>query len=82
MAIEEAIIRIEETAKNYSDEYEFYLSYGKQEEAQENFRHYSEQRQIAKWLKELKIIHDEIDSMSDYDEIFIGYLRKKMKEVT
>lgn len=25
---------------------------------------------------------DEIDNMSDYDEIFIGYLRKKMKEVT
>ena len=39
-------------------------------------------RQLASWLKELKVIHDEIDDMSDYDEIFIGYLRKKMKEVT
>ena len=37
-------------------------------------------RQLASWLKELKIIHDEIDDMSDHDEIFIGYLRKKIKE--
>ena len=82
MTIGEAIIRAEEIAKNYSDEYDFYLSYGKQEEAQESFKHYSWQSQIVKWLKELKAIHDEIDDMSDYDEIFIGYLRNKMNEVT
>lgn len=36
-------------------------------------------RQLAEWLKELKAIHDEIDDAADEDEIFIGYLRKKMR---
>ena len=38
-----------------------------------------EHRQLAEWLKELKAVHDEIDDADDEDEIFIGYLRKKMK---
>ena len=38
-----------------------------------------EQRQLAEWLKELKDVHDEIDDAGDEDEIFIGYLRKKMR---
>ena len=36
-------------------------------------------RQLAKWLKELKTVHDEIDDADDEDEIFIGYLRQKMR---
>ena len=39
----------------------------------------AEHRQLAEWLKELKAIHDEIDDADDEDEIFIGYLRKKMR---
>lgn len=38
-----------------------------------------ENRQLAEWLKELKAVHDEIDDADDEDEIFIGYLRKKMR---
>ena len=37
-----------------------------------------EHRQLAEWLKELKAVHNEIDDAADEDEIFIGYLRKKM----
>lgn len=81
MSFEEAIARTEKTIEYYNDEYDFYLSYGRQEEALESFEHYSEQNQILKWLKELKAIHDVIDTLSDYDEIFIGYLRHKIKEV-
>lgn len=40
----------------------------------------AEHRQLAEWLKELKAVHDEIDDADDEDEIFIGYLRKKMRE--
>lgn len=39
----------------------------------------AEHRQLAKWLKELKAVHDEIDDADDEDEIFIGYLRKKIR---
>lgn len=39
----------------------------------------TEYRQLAEWLKELKAVHDEIDDADDEDEIFIGYLRKKMR---
>ena len=39
----------------------------------------AEHRQLAEWLKELKAVHDEIDDADDEDEIFIGYLRKKMR---
>ena len=39
----------------------------------------AECRQLAEWLRELKAVHDEIDDASDEDEIFIGYLRKKMR---
>ena len=39
----------------------------------------AEHRQLAEWLKELKAVHDEIDDAADEDEIFIGYLRKKMR---
>lgn len=39
----------------------------------------AEHRQLAEWLKELKAVHDEIDDAADEDEIFIGYLRQKMR---
>lgn len=39
----------------------------------------AEHRQLAEWLKELKAVHDEIDDADDEDEIFIGYLREKMR---
>ena len=39
----------------------------------------AEHRQLAKWLKELKAVRDEIDNADDGEEISIGYLRKKMR---
>ena len=38
-----------------------------------------EHLQLAEWLKELKVVHEEIDDMDDESEIFVGYLRRKMK---
>ena len=45
----------------------------------EDYEHIEKTRQLAEWLKELKAVHDEIDDADDWDEIFIGYLRKKMR---
>lgn len=92
MSIEEAIIHAEKVAKreegnakqydnaviNQRNEFDAELC---RSGAKSCRKCAAEHRQLASWLKELKVIHDEIDSMSDYDEIFIGYLRKKMKEV-
>lgn len=36
-------------------------------------------KQYAKWLEELKIVHDVIDDLEDYDEVLVGYLKKKME---
>ena len=93
MALEEAIIHAEKVAKreeanaktyddacvNQRNEFDAELC---KSGAKSCRKCAAEHRQLAFWLKELKVIHDEIDDMSDYDEIFIGYLRKKMKEVT
>lgn len=45
----------------------------------EECKRVNEWLQLAEWLKELKAVHDEIDDADDEDEIFIGYLRKKMR---
>lgn len=45
----------------------------------EDYAYIEKKRQLAEWLKELKAVHDEIDDANDEDEIFIGYLRKKMR---
>ena len=75
MTLEEAIRHCEEVAKScqlkaYDIERDDYKDL---EECA------AEHRQLAEWLKELKAVHDEIDDAADEDEIFIGYLRKKMK---
>ena len=45
----------------------------------EDYAYIEKTRQLAEWLKELKTVHDEIDDAADEDEIFIGYLRQKMR---
>lgn len=93
MTIEEAIIHAEEVAKENEKEFSL-CPYPNQEcdgehdckclENGENkgcLKCAQEHRQLAIWLRELKAVHDEIDDASDCDEIFIGYLRKKMYEV-
>jgi len=93
MTLEEAIIHCEEVANKYEGKADgwricnrtktiFYDNCHVKEAEEQCLICAQEHRQLASWLKELKVIHDEIDDMSDYDEIFIGYLRKKMKEVT
>lgn len=94
MTLEEAIIRCEKVAEIHEKEFRLcpypsdYCNGSKDCKCQKNgvdkgcLKYAKEHRQFASWLKELKVIHYEIDDMSDYDEIFIGYLRKKMKEVT
>lgn len=34
---------------------------------------------IAEWLKELSEVYAMIDGCSDYDELFVGYIRNRMK---
>ena len=36
-------------------------------------------RQLAEWLKELKAVYELLDESDDGEEIFIGWLREKMK---
>lgn len=66
MTLEEAIIHAEEIADRCA------VTDG-------NIKCEMEHRQLAAWLRELKAVHDEIDDADDEDEIFIGYLRKKMR---
>ena len=76
MTLEEAIKHAEEVAMNCDiladqsvvEQAEYY-----------NRKCAAEHRQLAEWLRELKAVHDEIDDADDGDEIFIGYLRKKMR---
>ena len=81
MTLEEAIKHAEEVAEKNEKSAEYMKNkYG------EHVAGYGihckcaeEHRQLAEWLKELKAVHDEIDDADDGDEIFIGYLRKKMR---
>ena len=34
---------------------------------------------IAEWLKELNEVYKMMDGCSDYDELFVGYIRNRMK---
>ena len=89
MTLEEAIKHCEEVAKENDDAAKEFYRVSKLETHPD--RKYAEgvyveckkcadeHRQLAEWLKELKAIHDEIDDAADEDEIFIGYLRKKMR---
>ena len=36
-------------------------------------------RQLAEWLRELKAVYELLDESDDGEEIFIGWLREKMK---
>ena len=36
-------------------------------------------RQFVEWLKELSEVYAMIDGCSDYDELFVGYIRNRMK---
>lgn len=80
MELSEAIKHAEEVADlKYSEAKEARLQ-EQDKYADECFACAAEHRQLAEWLRELKAVHDEIDDADDDDEIFIGYLRKKMRE--
>lgn len=83
MTLEEAIERCEEVAEELdmkadfeTDNQTYAMSESERTELKECAK---DHRQLAEWLKELKAVHDEIDDADDEDEIFIGYLRKKMR---
>ena len=82
MTLEEAIKHAEEVAET-NDHLANQYSNKNQNHPVEKWdsceRCAAEHRQLAEWLKELKSVHDEIDDADDEDEIFIGYLRKKMR---
>jgi len=89
MTLEEAIKHCEEVAKENDDSAkEFYRvskleTHPDRKHAEDGYAECKkcadEHRQLAEWLMELKAVHDEIDDANDEDEIFIGYLRQKMK---
>lgn len=83
MTLEEAIKHCEEVAEELdmkadfeTDNQTYAMSESERTELKECAK---DHRQLAEWLKELKAVHDEIDDADDEDEIFIGYLRKKMR---
>jgi hypothetical protein len=39
----------------------------------------AEHRQLAEWLKELKEVYAMLEGCADTDELFVGYIRKRMK---
>jgi hypothetical protein len=91
MTLEEAIKHCEDVAEENEKEFRL-CPYSSQdcsgtqdcrwlenEESKGCLKCADEHRQLAEWLKELKAVHDEIDDADDEDEIFIGYLRKKMR---
>ena len=92
MTLDEAILHCEEVAEENEKDFRL-CPYPSQEcngsqdcRCLENgsgkgcLKYAAKHRQLAEWLKELKAVHDEIDDADDNDEIFIGYLRKKMRE--
>lgn len=89
MTLEEAIKHCEKVAKENDDSAKEFYRVSKLEThpdrklAEDGYveckKCADEHRQLAEWLKELKAVHDEIDDADDEDEIFIGYLRKKMR---
>ena len=82
MTLEEAIIHCEEVVERCEEGVASCDLMDKTERilADNGVKCAAEHRQLAKWLKELKAVHDEIDDAADEDEIFIGYLRKKMRD--
>lgn len=89
MTLEETIKYMEEVAKENDDSAKEFYRVSKLEThpdrklAEDGYVEYKKyvdkHRQLAEWLKELKAVHDEIDDADDEDEIFVGYLRKKMR---
>ena len=39
----------------------------------------AEHRQLAEWLKELREVYAMLEGCADTDELFVGYIRKRMK---
>lgn len=85
MTLEEAIKHCEDVAERNEKKASWYwwTSWYWWKEGNPNYENCiecaAEHKQLAEWLKELKAVHDEIDNADDEDEIFIGYLRKKMR---
>ena len=88
MTLEEAIANAEVVARREEYNYKTYAQAKPRNDddkarceyaAKSCLKSAAEHRQLAKWLKELKTGHDEIDDADDEDEIFVGYLRKKME---
>ena len=83
MTLESAIKHCEEVAEELDMKADFETdnqTYAMSESERTEFKEcVKDHRQLAEWLKELKAVHDEIDDANDEDEIFIGYLRKKMR---
>ena len=81
MTLDEAIIHAEEVASIKKEESIDAELQGCDRYSMKCEKCSTEHRQLAEWLKELKVIHEIIDDMKDYEEIFVGYLRKKIMEI-
>ena len=80
MTLEKAIQHYEEVAEEYEDKVKRWKGdYPVCKAIMSCQKCAAEHRQLAEWLKELKAVHDEIDDADDEDEVFVGYLRKKMR---
>ena len=92
MTLEEAIKHCEEVAKDKELSYKFCFHAGKSCDGQQPDREdlvncknngclkcAAEHRQLAEWLKELREVYAMLEGCADTDELFVGYIRKKMR---
>lgn len=80
-SLSESIAHYESITDDLDGIYDGYMAYGEQgKHVEECLKHANNARQLAKWLKELKSVYDMIDGCKDTDGLFVGYIRKRMKE--
>lgn len=89
MELEEAIRHCEEVAKENDDSAkEFYRvsklkTHPDRKLAEDRYveceKCADEHRQLAEWLKELREVYAMLEGCADTDELFVGYIRKRIK---
>lgn len=82
MTLEKAIIHAEAVAKSKEREAKENRNHGGwayDDEAKKCSACAAEHRQLAEWLKELREVYAMLEGCTDTDELFVGYIRKRMK---
>ena len=79
MTLEEAIKHCEEVSELKYDEGNEARLQEQDKYADECIACAAEHRQLVEWLKELREVYAMLEGCADTDELFVGYIRKKMR---